>query len=274
MTDEEYLSRKNKLIYSLFSTPPKKGISEKDFIDSVKLKISTAMSFDSTFFNDVIIKDKNMLDYYSSDSSTEEEKNYFVKTFEDIEILKNFQFNRYQFYDFVSNVSNGINNNKGDIYKKELDVIIKIIEIEWSRDIDTLLLDKYEGKNLISHILSSGFTSSLILNNALDNKKIEKTILNDKKIKFLKGHTKSSDFLNNLYFDMMYYLYDKNPNKAIDLALENKAIIENTILKNNSKLIKNIEDAYSLYEEDLFNLKFSFNEDKQLKTSTKKKMRI
>lgn len=250
MNEEVYIELKSKMLHSCFSVPPAQGMSENEFVDLLRNKVLTGLAFEPTFLNDVKINGKSMLDYYSSTETPENEKMYFSKTFNDLDVLNCFQFNKFHFFDFVSNVAKGAAENKSQIYNEQLKLTMKIIEIEWSRDIDTLLIEKYQGNNVLAHILSHGVAASTLLFNQSLKSKLTTKVLNEKKVNFLKDHTKSELVFNNLYFDLMYYSFSKHPENSTTLAIDNKSIINSNLMINSAEISKVVDRAFTLYEND------------------------
>lgn len=279
MNENDYILRKSNMVKSLFSKPPMKGTSEKEFIDSIRIKILNSVNFDSTFFNDVNIDGKSMLDYYSSSEASVQEKEFFTKTFNDIEILRKFQFNQNHFFEFVSNLGEALSNGDEDIYSKQLKFAFKIIETEWSRDLNTLILEKYKGNNVLSHLFSYGIQSAMFVDNEIQDKKLKTRSLNQKKIEFLYENTKTDLFVENFYFDLLYFSYVNNPEEASYIAQNNKKIIsDNLVLVNGNRYGRMIEDSFLLYEKDNLKKLINFNEpDTELpkvKNTKKSRMRL
>lgn len=279
MNENDYILRKSNMVKSLFSKPPVKGTSEKEFIDSIRIKILNSVNFDSTFFNDVNIDGKSMLDYYSSSEASVQEKEFFTKTFNDIEILRKFQFNQNHFFEFVSNLGEALSNGDEDIYSKQLKFAFKIIETEWSRDLNTLILEKYKGNNVLSHLFSYGIQSAMFVDNEIQDKKLKTRSLNQKKIEFLYENTKTDLFVENFYFDLLYFSYVNNPEEASYIAQNNKKIIsDNLVLVNGNRYGRMIEDSFLLYEKDNLKKLINFNEpDTELpkvKNTKKSRMRL
>lgn len=279
MNENDYILRKSNMVKSLFSKPPMKGTSEKEFIDSIRIKILNSVNFDSTFFNDVNIDGKSMLDYYSSSEASVQEKEFFTKTFNDIEILRKFQFNQNHFFEFVSNLGEALSNGDEDIYSKQLKFAFKIIETEWSRDLSTLILEKYKGNNVLSHLFSYGIQSAMFVDNEIQDKKLKTRSLNQKKIEFLYENTKTDLFVENFYFDLLYFSYVNNPEEASYIAQNNKKIIsDNLVLVNGNRYGRMIEDSFLLYEKDNLRKLINFNEPDsetpKVKNTKKSRMRL
>lgn len=249
MNDEQYVALKSQMVKSMFATPPPKGCGEDEFIYALRDRVNISMSFNETFFNDVNLSGKSFLDYYSSSETSDEEKSYFLKTFDKVDILDKFQFNKYHFFNFVSNIMEGVKDNN-DLASKQMDLMLKIIDLEWRRDIDTLLLDEYKGKNVISHIMSYGLHASMMLKNKIENKKLTSKLLPDEKINFLKNNTQTDNLMDNLYFDLTYFSCVKNPNEANNLLYENKEIIQKNMMIDPQKWVNVLEKSLNLFNED------------------------
>ncbi len=248
----DYIERKSLAVKNLFKIKAPKGMSDNEFSTMQKNKIIEILNINPDFFLDIKIEGKNILDYYSSQSSGRERSSFF-KVLSVAEIINKMNLSSEHVYSISNNIIEEIKNNKFDETKKELKFLSKLIFKCWKKDIDLLTFDKFNGGNICSHFISGGISNYFIFRNEINNFNVNKIGIKKEEINNFTELDLDKSTFSFLYFTVMKNSFSKKINSSNNVVEENLKLISDNGL--NEELEELVKKTFSVVEKQFISNK-------------------